>query len=89
MTDLEAFHMQAFVDFMRAVPNIDVLFNKFQTDSSINFIPRSPIEMMVDKATGYDRQRYETFVNWCADEYGRDCLPVDILAAIKAGPPSK
>lgn len=84
MTDLEAFHMQAFVDFMRAVPNIDGLLKQFETDSGMKVATQSPIEMMVDEASGYDKRRFHIYVNWCADQYGRDFLPHVIFEALRA-----
>jgi hypothetical protein len=80
-------HMQCYVDFMRYAAGDQETMTAFIEQTGIKFTPaRSPIESMIDKATGADKTAFEAFANWCADQYGRAYLPRDPVGAIAAGP---
>lgn len=82
-----AFHMQAFVDFMRFASGEPSLVERFERETSMRYVPpANALEAAIDKATGHEDKLAEAFVLWCADEYGREYLPKDIMGAIRRGP---
>ncbi len=82
LADRQAFHMQAFVDYVRfAAAQKDGIIDRFRAETGCAFVPgATPIDRMIDKATGRDREVVEAFVTWCAGQYGTEYLPPDYLA---------
>ena len=80
MNELEAYiHEQAFSGFIRFCSGEEKMIELFESDTGLSIpIPRSPIEAMIDKATGSKREFVKQFIEWCADQYGREMLPDDL-----------
>jgi hypothetical protein len=80
MSDSGWFHMGAFAAFVTFnASNLDCLQAFCEETGTILSPPRSPLDAMIDKATGYQRDIAVKFVEWCAEAYGKDCLPSDYL----------
>jgi hypothetical protein len=83
----EQFHMQAFVDFLRWASANEGMCNQFRTETGETYSPpKSGLDMMIDTATGRTKKVYERFVEWSAQQYGKEFLPDDVLKAISQGP---
>lgn len=82
--DEKAFHLMAFVDFIRWASQEERMIDDYEADTGNKVIrkKRTALERMIDQATGHDRKMAEDFVKWCAEVYGLDFLPEDYLTQI-------
>lgn len=82
--DEKAFHLMAFVDFIRWASQEDRMINDYESDTGNKVIKRqrTALERMIDKATGRDRKMAEDFIKWCAEVYGLEFLPEDYLTQV-------
>jgi hypothetical protein len=76
-------HMESFAGFVSFnASNPDCLRAFCDETGTTLSPPRSPLEAMIDKATGYQRGIAVKFIEWCAEAYGKDCLPPDYLEQV-------
>lgn len=74
------FHLWAFVSFIKFMASDQEAIRTFEAETGTRIqTGLSPLERMIDKASGYDRQLFETFAKWCAGVYGEEFLPQDYL----------
>lgn len=76
--DRQELHLGAFVGFLGfAAKNLS---GQFEADTGISLRKASsPLDRLIDSATGYDRAIVTQFIKWAAKEYGEDCLPTDYI----------
>lgn len=88
------FHMMAFVDFLRSSAGQQECIKAFLKSQKITLppsAPRSPITIMIDQATGADknlnqreREIADKFIHWTAKQYGVKYFPKDYFEQLKS-----
>lgn len=79
----EAFHMQAYVDYVRFAAATPELIDQFQREKNVKYVPpRNGLEEAIDKASGRTERLLVAFLEWCAEKYGVDYLPKDYLELV-------
>jgi hypothetical protein len=72
-------HVWAFFGFVHYMAYQPEAIERFQAETGTKYVPaRTPLDAMIDKATGIQREAARQFIQWCAVEYGKDSLPADI-----------
>lgn len=80
MSDRQEFGLHAFVGFLHYAAGH--MAEAFTADTGLNVGSRNPLDVIIDKATGYDRHVAVSFIKWAAREYGEDELPADYLTRL-------
>lgn len=63
--DTPDFMAQAWVDCLRWASSSPEIIERFQKETGVRVRPiRSPLDAMIDNATGYNRDCFEKFVAW-------------------------
>lgn len=63
----------AWVDCLRWCCSDPMMLKLFEEHTGIKYsLPRSPIDAMIDKATGIDEHVFESFVKWFNEEVWGD-----------------
>ena len=82
MDELQAYiHEQSFAGFISFSSGDGNSIAAFEKDTGISIdslIPKTGLDAMIDKATGRRREFVKSFIEWCADQYGREFLPDDL-----------
>jgi len=74
--DEQEFHLWAFMGFLSFASK--ELVGQFEAETGARLsLPASPIERMIDAATGHNRALAEQFIDWAASQYGTLYLPAD------------
>jgi len=77
-------HELAFAGFISFCSSNLESIEAFERDTGLKIpTPRTPIESAIDEATGFRRDFVKQFIDWCADQYGRELLPEDLSVFMK------
>lgn len=76
-------HLRTYAGLLNFLASNPEAIKTFENDTG-HYLPTitSPIDAMIDRATGRDRKIFEAFAGWAAKQYGLRFLPDNYLELI-------
>lgn len=59
---------EAFLGFVAFAANN--LLDQYFEDCDVPNLARTPLDMMIDEATGYNEAQVQKFFDWCVEQFG-------------------